>query len=285
MITTISKHVSWPEWIESGDWSALKTAVPMLPASVGHVMSLALDPDVSVAQLTHVISRDQVLATRVLRLANSAHCGPLEEITSINQATIRIGTAAVRNVVLAVCLSSRLAESRVYGSRGRELLEHSIGTACMSRVLAVPARVDADEAFLCGLLHDIGKLLLLKLVKDFAKAGGPPPSDTEIAAVIDSRHAEMGAYLLRAWQLPAIMVETTQYHHAPDSSPDLHRHVIVTAMANRLSHRYGFGCPAQVDDEILAVPEAKSLGLSSAWLADMDAAAPGLFDTARDIIG
>jgi hypothetical protein len=108
MIATISKHATWPAWIASGDWAALKTAVPILPAAVGHVMSLALDPDVSVAPLTYVISRDQVLATRVLRLANSAHSGPLEEIASINQATMRIGTAAVRNVVLAVCLSSRL---------------------------------------------------------------------------------------------------------------------------------------------------------------------------------
>ena len=285
MITTISKHATWPEWIASGDWAALKTAVPMLPAAVGHVMSLALDPDVSVAQLTHVISRDQVLATRVLRLANSAHCGPLEEITSINQATIRIGTAAVRNVVLAVCLSSRLAESRVYGSRGRELLDHSIGTACMSRVLAVPARIDADEAFLCGLLHDIGKLLLLKLVKDFTKAGGAPPSDAEVADVIGARHAEMGAFLLKAWQLPAIMVEATQFHHASADAADFHRHVTVTAMANRLSHRYGFGCAAQLDDALLQSPEATRLGLTAAWIAEMDATAAGLFDTARDIIG
>jgi putative nucleotidyltransferase with HDIG domain len=284
-MTTRQKHATWTLWIESGEWSAHKTVVPMLPSTIGKIMSLALDPDVSVAQLTNVVSRDQVLATRVLRLANSAHCGPLEEITTINQATIRIGTTAVRNVVLAVCLSSRLAEARVYGPQGRDLLDHSIGTACMARVVAPPARVDPDEAFLCGLLHDIGKLFVLKLAKDFAKAGGPAPADGEVAEVLCARHADMGAHLLHSWQLPGVMVEVARHHHAPADAVAFPAQAAVIAVANRLSHRYGFGCTADPDDTLLDDPAAARIGLTAASLAELDIAASGIFSTARDIIG
>jgi putative nucleotidyltransferase with HDIG domain len=279
------KYDTWTQWIESGHWSTQKTVVPMLPAAVGRIMSLALDPDVSVAQLTRVISRDQVLATRVLRLANSAHCGPLEEITSINEATIRIGTAAVRNVVLAVCLSSRLAEARVYGAQGRSLLEHSVGTACMARAVAPSARVDADEAFLCGLLHDIGKLFVLKLAKDFAKSGAPAPTEREVAEVLSARHADMGAHLMRAWQLPAVMVEAVEFHHSPTAATLFPTQATVTTIANRLSHRYGFGCEAERDDTLLDDSGAASVGVTAAWLAELDVTAAGLFSTALDIMG
>ncbi len=281
---TAQAHQSWTHWIESDAWSRQKTAVPMLPTTIGKIMTLALDPDVSVAQLTQVISKDQVLATRVLRLANSAHCGPLEEITTINQATIRIGTAAVRNVVLAVCLSSRLAESRMYGARGRSLLDHSIGTASMAGVLAPSAGVNKDEAFLCGLLHDIGKLFILKLAKDAGKLGAPSPADDEVAAVLRTHHAAMGAHLLRAWQLPALMVEAVQCHHSPASAVLFPRQVAVTSVANRFSHRYGFGCEATRDDSLLENETAQSVGVTASWLAELDKTAVSLFDTARDVI-
>ncbi len=281
---TAQTYLSWTQWIESDAWSKQKVVVPMLPPAVGKIMALALDPDVSVTQLARVVSGDQVLATRVLRLANSAHCGPLEEITSINQATVRIGTAAVRNVVLAVCLSSRLAEGRVYGALGRSLLDHSIATACMARALAPGAGVAEDEAFLCGLLHDIGKLFILKLAKEAAKAGAPRPTESEVDAVLSTHHADIGAHLLRSWQLPAVLVEAVRCHHSTTSATQFPAHAAVTAVADRLSHRYGFGCEATQDDSLIESPDAVSVGLTAVRLTQLDATASGLFETARDVI-
>jgi putative nucleotidyltransferase with HDIG domain len=280
----IDTYPSWAAWIESGDWTSNDTAMPMLPAMAGNVMTLALDPDVSISRISAVVSKDQVLATRVLRLANSAHCGPMEEITTINDAAVRMGTTAVRNVVLAVCLSSRLREANVYGPMGRSLLDHGVGVACLAQQLARTVRVDPDEAFLYGLLHDLGKLVLLKLAKDFAQGGGMPPTDEEMQAVMAERHAAIGGQLMRKWQLPRTLEEPVAFHHEPTACERFPKQAAVAYAANVLAHRYGFGCRANREATIVGDPKAARIGADDAWLADLDQKAPGLYSNAREII-
>ncbi|HEU4691093.1 MAG TPA: HDOD domain-containing protein [Vicinamibacterales bacterium] len=280
----MSGHATWAEWVESGEWAdAGDSAMPMLPALAADVMSLALDPDVSITRLARVITKDQVLATRVLRLANSAYCAPMQEVTTVNDAIVRMGTGPVRNVVLAVCFTSRLQGANVYGPQGRELVDHAIGTAYLARLVAERAGVDADEAFMCGLLHDMGKLLILKLSRDFIKFGVPTPSAQEIDTVCRDRHPQIGARLLRQWQLPSALEGPVQFHHDPSASTTHALESSVTYMANRLAHRYGFGCPAD-ETNLLEDAVCTKLGLTEAWQADLDRRAPGLFQVARQIV-
>jgi HD-like signal output (HDOD) protein len=124
---------------------------------------------------------------------------------------------------------------------------------------------------MCGLLHDIGKLLLLKLSRDFIKHGVPTPS------------AEMGALLMRHWKLPEALVEPVQFRHDPDSAPTHTREATITYVANRLSHRYGFGCPTD-DANLLEDEIAVRAGLTESMLGDLDRRAPGLFQVARQIV-
>lgn len=280
----IDTYSSWSAWIESGDWTSNDTAMPMLPAMAGNVMTLALDPDVSISRISAVVSKDQVLATRVLRLANSAHCGPLEEITTINEAAVRMGTTAVRNVVLAVCLSSRLREANIYGPTGRALLDHGVGTACLAQQLASRVRVDPDEAFLYGLLHDLGKLVLLKLAKDFSQSGGTKPTDDELQRVMAERHATIGGLLMRKWQLPRTLEEPVVFHHDPVACERFPKQAAVVYAANRLSHRYGFGCRADNAITLVGDPLAARIDADEALMAELDQKAAGLFSNARDII-
>ena len=177
------KYPTWGAWVDSGDWAKTSpTGTLTLPANASEIMILALDPDVSVTQLARVTSRDQVLAARMLRLANSAYCAPLQEITTISEAVVRLGTASVRNVVLATCMASRLQSGNTYGAHGRGLAAHGIGTAFLAQLVARVAIVNQEEAFLYGLVHDIGKLLVLQLSKDYVRGGGKAPSDDEVQA-------------------------------------------------------------------------------------------------------
>jgi putative nucleotidyltransferase with HDIG domain len=281
----ITARTGLADWIESGEWSGSSdTAMPMLPALASDVISLALDPDVSALRIMRVISKDQVLATRVLRLANSAYCAPMQEITTVNDAIIRMGTAAARSVVLAVCFASRLQSGNVYGSRGRDLVDHGIGTAYLARLVGEHAGVDPDEAFMYGLLHDIGKLLLLKLAQDFTKYGGTTPTTAEVEAVIAAKHAELGAQLLRQWRVPDELVEPVLYHHDPAGCDRFRREATVCYAANRLSHRYGFGCTAVDSAELLDDAFMKEIGATPEWLTSVDQRAPGLFEVARQIV-
>jgi HD-like signal output (HDOD) protein len=244
-------------------------------------MVLALDPDVSVAQLVQLTSRDQVLAARMLRLANSAYCAPLEAITTISDAVVRLGTTSVRNVVLATCMASRLQHGGAYGPQGRGLADHGIGTAFLSQLVARQAGANAEEAFLYGLVHDIGKLLVLQLSKDFVSAGGRWVRPDELAAVMTSRHAEFGGDVLAEWHLPAIIQMPVVFHHRPDACTDYPTEAAVAYVANRLGHRYGFGCKAAPEDDLAQDPVVARLGLTPSWLAEMDAQAPDLMYSAQ----
>jgi len=278
------KYPSWSHWVESGDWAQTSaTGTLTLPANAAEIMILALDPDVSVTQLSRVTSRDQVLAARMLRLANSAYCAPLQEITTISDAVIRLGTASVRNVVLATCMASRLQQGSTYGAHGRGLATHGIGTAFLAQLVARQASVNQEEAFLFGLVHDLGKLLVLQLSKDWVRrGGGKAPDDAEVQAVIDQRHAEFGGRVLREWRLPLVIEEPVVYHHRPEACTAHPVEAGVCYLANRLSHRYGFGCTPTPDEPILEDPVAIRLGITDAWLADLDAHAPDLFTSAAN---
>jgi putative nucleotidyltransferase with HDIG domain len=280
----MTTHANWSDWVESGDWAdSCDAAMPMLPATAAFVLELAIDPEVSIARIAGVIAKDQVLATRVLRLANSADCAPMQQVTTVNDAVVQMGAGPVRNVVLAVCVAARLQGPNYDGAQERELMDHAIGTAYLGRLVAERLGGDADEAFMCGLLHDLGKLLLLNLSRDFINHGAPAPSTQEIQKVYKERHPEIGARLLRQWQLPEALEQPVRFHHDPDACTSHKSEASVAYVANRLAHRYGFGCPAD-SANLLEDAVCVRVGLDEAWLADLDRRAPGLFQVARKIV-
>jgi HD-like signal output (HDOD) protein len=272
------------EWIRSGEWLETQDiTLPMLPARATEVMRLAMDPEVSAGRIAIVVSKDQVLVSLVLRLANSAFSAPASEITSISDSIVRVGTRAVRNVVVASCLASRLNDPKIHGTHGATLTDHSIGTAYLARLIAEQAGESPDEAFLYGLLHDVGKLLILKLARDPSLRFGAPASDEETNALIVERHAEFGGYVLEQWKLPAHLHDPVIWHHHPEHAEMDPRAACIAYAANGLAHRYGFGCrPDEFNP--LSDPVCANLGFDAVRLEEMDARAPELFAVARQII-
>jgi HD-like signal output (HDOD) protein len=171
--TTLTRTAPLGEWL-----TPQNTAIPVLPALASRVIEVANDPCVSLVQLANLIGKDQVLASRLLQMANSAQWAPMQGISTIPEAVVRIGVTGVKNMVFTVCFSSRMYDPGIYGGQGRVLIEHGLGTAYLARMVAEQADEDEDEAFLYGLLHDIGKLLILKLAYDYKRRTGPPSPPT-----------------------------------------------------------------------------------------------------------
>jgi putative nucleotidyltransferase with HDIG domain len=273
----------WPAWIRSSEWRGSgDRTIPVLPALAHRAITVALDPNVSIPQLAHVVSKDPALATRVMHLANAAYCAPLQQVTTLTEAIVRMGTAATRNLVIVACLSSRGFEARVYGPEGRRQFDHAVGAAYMAYLVAELARVDPDEAFLSGLLHDIGKLLLLKLARDYTRWFAVPVSAEELDDVLASEHSTLGALLLRELQLPRCLIERVMWHHDPQSSA----HPLdaeVTYLADRLSHRYAFGCDR---DEGPIIDDGRCVRIvpTEAWIESVDDRAPGLYEMAKQVL-
>jgi putative nucleotidyltransferase with HDIG domain len=268
-----------PAWLRCDNLS-----VPMLPAYAHRVIEMASDPELSIHRLASLVAKDQVLAARVLGLANSAYSSPNQPIANLTDAIIRLGTTAVRNIVITVSFTSRLHDPAVYDRRGKPIVDHALGTAYVARLVAEPARVDPEEAFLSGLLHDIGKLVILKRAHEYRRQTGRAIPDDELDTVLANHHAAAGALVLRRWQLPESLDDPVRYHHDYDMAPRHRTEAATVYLANRLSHRYGFGCE-RTDCQLLQDPVCAAVGVDGGWLETFDARAPGLYEVAKQFIG
>jgi putative nucleotidyltransferase with HDIG domain len=272
--------MTWTDWMTNGGWRALDV-VPMVPTVAREVLELSTDPDVSIQRIAHVVRRDPVLTSRVLQLANSAYSASGVEITSSTEAIARIGTHPTRNLVTAVCVASLLSHKGTYGDRARELIDHGIGTAYIASFLAEATGDPRDEAFVGGLLHDIGKLLIEQMANRPPK-GVPRPAHEEVATVLAARHAPFGGDLLRWWKLPAPLADVVTCHHDPQAAEAGTKTAAVVYAANRLAHRYGFGCEQEEFDP-LGDPVFADIHLEAAVLARIDRQAPKMYEMARQL--
>jgi putative nucleotidyltransferase with HDIG domain len=259
-------------------------AIPMLPDFAIRVIDMVSDPDVSVRKLSDIVSKDPVLASRLLGLANSAYFASMQEISTVQEAIVRMGTGAVRNLVVTVCFYSRMHDRNVYGTRGRPLLEHGIGTAYMARLIAEHARADVDEAFMYGLLHDIGKLVILKVVHDSYRQSGLVVTPEELDEVMRELHPTVGARVLRRWHLPSMLDEPIVCHHDWQAATVDRRKAAITYFANRLSHRFGFGCDPDPAD-LLEDSACQELRIDPEWLEETSTRGPGLVEIAKKVLG
>jgi HD-like signal output (HDOD) protein len=249
--------------------------LPTLPSVVARIGELVQSPKASASDITRVIRQDIALSARVLRLVNSSFYGFPRKISSITQAVVILGFNTVRNVALsAFVLDAFAARDLPFGYR--DFWIHSLGAGAAADALARRKGIpEAEDAFIGGLLHDVGKIVLHQYAReDFAavlrtvKERDCLIHDAELD-VLGLAHPEVGSLLLDAWHLPTHLVEVVSHHHAPESatqSPDL---VAVVHLGDILARALLLGSGG--DDRIpRASHEAWSrLGLSTAEVPDL----------------
>ena len=274
--------MTWAQWIRSGEWASEdKATIPMIPANVRELVVLAVDPEVPVWKIAAVVGHDPVLAAQVMRMANTVAVTPGRAVSTIEEAVRRLGSQAVRNVALAGCLSTQMADPRIYGAKGRQILEHSLGTAVIAAKLSERADL-SGELFLAGLLHDIGKLLVLKLAYEFERETGVRPTEDEINEIMKARHAQLGGWLAGRWKIPAAIADCIVWHHEPEWATDRDIVAMIYA-ANRLAHRYGFG--GEPDGaNLIEDPTVREAGVTETVLTKLDLAASTMYDDTRRVL-
>ncbi len=199
--------------------------LPTLPTIVAKMVELIDDPKSSARSLSRLVRTDQVLTARILRLANSVYYGFPNPISSINLAIVVLGFDTIKNLGLSVAVISRFTRA----SKEDELLdytrfwEHSVGVAVASRMLARlhGFRAMESEAFVAGLVHDIGKVILSQFqTARYSQALRLMIQENISLAqaeekVFDVTHAEVGGWLAERWNLPESLVEAIKRHHIP----------------------------------------------------------------------
>ena len=255
-----------------------------LPSVALEIMRLAESATATGDQLSHVLASDPALSARVLKIVNSAYYGQRREVASIDAAVVVLGFAAVKNIAVAAGLARmfRIAPLST-GFEPQQLWTHAIAVATAARMLAARLRgVEPQEAFLAGLLHDIGMIVELQacqsgflatIVSSATDATRPFREwETEHIGVT---HEAMGAALCRAWRFPASLQNVAGFHHRPMELPAESRRLpALVHVADHLAARAALGVTQSVAHEPLQPEVLEWLGLPSDELDAFCAALP-----------
>lgn len=200
--------------------------LPPLPQVAAQVLRLASDPDSTTDELQRVVATDSALAAQTLKIANSPMFGMVREVKTLTQAIMTLGFSTIRSVVIASS-ARNLYKRGGTGLQEKLLWEHALTTALAARAYARLFRSPrAEEAFLGGLLHDVGKsVMALKfperygmLVRSVYNQAAVDEVEAELE-LFGFDHAMVGEALLGSWNLAKSLENAVRWHHHPDLAP------------------------------------------------------------------
>jgi putative nucleotidyltransferase with HDIG domain len=193
--------------------------LPSAPRAFQEILACLQQPNASVADAARIIGSDVAMTANVIKLVNSAFFGSRQPITTASRAVAYLGLDTLATLVLGHSAFKSGVTTGIAGFSLERLWQHSLDTAMAARTVAHCEKLSesqAEEAFLAGMLHDVGKVV-------FATRAAPASDDSdssveERTAQMEAYHAEVGAYLLGLWGFPNSIVEAVAFHHSPSQA-------------------------------------------------------------------
>lgn len=265
--------------------------LPILPEISQRILKLLRDPEFNIMQLASLIKEDPVIAIAVMKQANSAAFGGLHEITDLHAACSRLGIRTIANTVQLVANRNLFITGNAVLKKSMERLwRHSVATAhCANEIARLTMVPNQESIFLAGLVHDIGKIILLELVASprSTMVRGLQGNPQLLAEILQNLHPLLGLLICQAWNLPPAFRAAVYFHHDPAACPvqEWTQAVHIVALANTLAKVEGYGMYEGAAEAFLAShPSSIVLGLSDIKLAtlrvDLHDTLEALFDVA-----
>lgn len=252
---------------------ASELEVPLLPDVAARVVSLCAEESSDARALELVLERDPSLASHLLRVANSAAYAAREPIVSLRQAVSWLGMGAIRGIVLAVSLQSRLFRVVGHEEQVRAIWKHCALAAAFAREIARQRRSNVEGAFLCGLLHDVGRPVVLQAALAALSGPGQPVPAGALAAAMNELHADQGARLAEAWKLADWTVAAVAHHHQHERAGEHAEEAAITRLADLLAH-WAADPDASPEDFVAPEPLLDTLNLYPGEVAALLARRP-----------
>ena len=263
--------------------------LPVLPATAQKVLSLMADPDVSIEKIKRLIATDPGLMTKILKVANSAFYGSQRNIQNLTQAILMLGLNAVRNLVVATSMKNVYKR---FGLAEKLLWEQLLGSALASNIISKHTRVsDPEDAFIGGLLHDIGKVVLNNEYPDaFAKVmekvynDGIPFSKAE-SEVFEMPQRKVGAIVVKKWGFPENLEMLLRYFDDPEviaKERYIYNLVTVIKLADAMCQKFGMGWRNPAGDAVDFGNLPDALGLDEAGMKELNEKVQAVFSQGLD---
>ena len=273
--------------------------IATLPEITVKIIELVEDPTSTAQDLHAVISNDPALCSRILKVVNSAFYGLPRQIGSINRAIVLLGLNAVKNIAIAASLTKLFRGGDLCPSfSARDLWTHCIATAAASKLICDKLNLGLpDEAFLAGMIHDIGIMVEMQAGRDKLieviesldiDADGVPAVDMlqRETEVFGANHCTFGAGLCEAWKFPKSFSYVTGGHHDPLAIPQGSRTLAsVVYVADRLAAECGYGFRSDLTSLAINPQIMEELHLSAELINQIKTELPDVFEEVEATFG
>ncbi|MCP3875323.1 MAG: HDOD domain-containing protein [Desulfobacteraceae bacterium] len=217
-----------------------KINIPVLPHIIQAVNSLFESDDASIEGLAKIVEKDPVICSKLISIANSPLYKGVDIVDNLNSGLVRLGLKAAHSTILTI------TNKNIFNSKNnfvKELLEklwmHSFACACCGKLIAEELKLKNSETiFLMGIIHDIGKLLLIKAIVDI----NPDESfkDDDLLFAIQEIHTTFGGALLKKWKFSNTFIQIAELHHWSNFSAKREKDLLIINLANNLAKNIGF---------------------------------------------
>jgi putative nucleotidyltransferase with HDIG domain len=240
--------------------------LPTVPGVLKRLSAIIEKPRITIVEISAFISNDPALTTKVLKMVNSAIYGFPGRIASVSHATMLLGLNVIKGLLLGVSVFE-LMQKTMNG-----LYEHSLACAIASRVIAQKRNLkEPEEVSVAGLLHDIGKVILVLEFAQEYEAAMKDALERKIAIVeaektqFSATHADAGGWLAEKWRFPRILIEVIEFHHRPALAKNAPLEAAIVHVADMLVRARGFGFAGED-----FVPEVNPVAFELLKLSDQD---------------
>jgi HD-like signal output (HDOD) protein len=249
--------------------------VPTLPPIALKAVEIASDDDSSARELADFIGQDQALTTRLLKITNASLFGLSGKVASVDRAIVILGFSKVRTIVLAAAAAKWFHGTSECLDRPR-LWRHSIATATAAGMLAKgESGIDCDSAYVAGLLHEIGVVILDRYFHDSLRAAvqmahvQQSTIDKTLRDLIGLDQFKVGSYLAQRWQLPGALCSSIEFHNSPPIANG-HAQVIATVhIASRIADACKMNYEPYAASRPIAANAIQLLGITAAKVKSM----------------
>ena len=233
--------------------------IPVLPDVVGKVIALINHPNADANMLARLIHKDQALAGYVLRVSNSPVYAGSRQIETLRQAIARIGAKTLGKIALSVTMQGKIFKAEGYEREIKDIWRQTLTAGAYAQEIGHLINETSESLYLCGLLHTVGKPVILQALDDLKKEFQMDLSHYAGLTLMEEFHRTVGVKVAQQWRLPEAVEEACAYYHDPENAPTHRKEVRVTHLAHQIASFIDENPDAETIKEIAMNPSVQAL--------------------------